>query len=100
MKIKDRIAYTAISKAMRAACGMGISDLNLSSFLVSMNEVDRAAVLVEKDDGQHRDQPARQTGIQCFQRSGGARAAEGIRWRRAQPSMGRWTQQRSKCCWR
>ncbi len=31
---------------------MGISDLNLSSFLVSMNEVDRSAVLVEKDDGQ------------------------------------------------
>jgi len=51
MKIKDRIAYTAISKAMRDACGMGLSDLNLSSFLVSMNEVDRAAVLVEKDDG-------------------------------------------------
>jgi phosphoesterase RecJ-like protein len=37
---------------MRDACGMGVSDLNLSSFLVSMNEVDRAAVLVEKDDGQ------------------------------------------------
>jgi bifunctional oligoribonuclease and PAP phosphatase NrnA len=51
MKIKDRIAYTAVSKAMRDACGMGVSDLNLSSFLVSMNEVDRAAVLVEKDDG-------------------------------------------------
>jgi phosphoesterase RecJ-like protein len=51
MKIKDRIAYTAISKAMRDACGMGVADLNLSSFLVSMNEVDRAAVLVEKDDG-------------------------------------------------
>jgi phosphoesterase RecJ-like protein len=51
MKIKDRVAYTAISKAMRDACGMGIADLNLSSFLVSMNEVDRAAVLVEKDDG-------------------------------------------------
>ncbi len=51
MKIKDRIAYTAISKAMRDACGMGIADLNLSSFLVSLNEVDRAAVLVEKDDG-------------------------------------------------
>jgi phosphoesterase RecJ-like protein len=30
---------------------MGVSDLNLSSFLVSMNEVDRAAVLVETDDG-------------------------------------------------
>ncbi len=52
VKIKNRIAYTAISKAMRDACGMGMSDLNLSSFLVSMNEVDRAAVLVEKDDGQ------------------------------------------------
>jgi phosphoesterase RecJ-like protein len=51
MQIKDRIAYTAISKAMRDACGMGISDLNLSSFLASVNEVDRAAVLVEKDDG-------------------------------------------------
>jgi bifunctional oligoribonuclease and PAP phosphatase NrnA len=51
MKIKDRIAYSAISKAMRDACGMGVADLNLSSFLVSMNEVDRAAVLVEKDDG-------------------------------------------------
>jgi phosphoesterase RecJ-like protein len=52
LQVKDRIAYTAISKAMRDACGMGVSDLNLSSFLVSMNEVDRAAVLVEKDDGQ------------------------------------------------
>lgn len=52
LKIKDRIAYTAISKAMRDPCGMGVADLNLSSFLVSMNEVDRAAVLVEKDDGQ------------------------------------------------
>jgi phosphoesterase RecJ-like protein len=51
MKIKDRVAYAAISKAMRDACGMGIPDLNLSSFLVSINEVDRAAVLVEKDDG-------------------------------------------------
>jgi phosphoesterase RecJ-like protein len=52
MKIKDRLAYTAISKAMRDACGMSLSDLNLSSFLVSITEVDRAAVLVEKDDGQ------------------------------------------------
>jgi bifunctional oligoribonuclease and PAP phosphatase NrnA len=51
LKIKDRVAYTAISKAMRDACGMGTSDLNLSSFLVSMDEIDRAAVLVEKDDG-------------------------------------------------
>jgi phosphoesterase RecJ-like protein len=51
MKIKERVAYTAISKAMRDACGMGVSDLNLSSFLVSMKEADRAAVLVEKDDG-------------------------------------------------
>jgi phosphoesterase RecJ-like protein len=52
MQIKNRVAYTAISKAMRAACGMGVADLSLSSFLVSINEVDRAAVLVEKDDGQ------------------------------------------------
>ena len=51
LKIKDRVAYTPISKAMRDACGMGLSDLNLSSFLVSMKEVDRAVVLVEKDDG-------------------------------------------------
>jgi bifunctional oligoribonuclease and PAP phosphatase NrnA len=51
LKIEDRIAYTAISKAMRDACGMGTTELSLSSFLVSMNEVDRAAVLVEKDDG-------------------------------------------------
>jgi phosphoesterase RecJ-like protein len=51
LKIKDRIAYAAISKAMRDACGMGTTELGLSSFLVSMNEVDRAAVLLEKDDG-------------------------------------------------
>ncbi len=51
LKIKNRIAYTAISKAMRDACGMGITELGLSSFLVSLNEADRAAVLVEKDDG-------------------------------------------------
>jgi phosphoesterase RecJ-like protein len=52
MQIKDRVAYTAVSKAMRDACGMGLSDLSLSSFLVSINEADRSAVLVEKDDGQ------------------------------------------------
>jgi phosphoesterase RecJ-like protein len=52
MQIKNRVAYTAISRAMRDACGMGVADLSLSSFLVSINEVDRAAVLVEKDDGQ------------------------------------------------
>ncbi len=51
MQIKNRIAYTAISKAMRDACGMSATDLGLSSFLVSIDEVDRAAVLVEKDDG-------------------------------------------------
>lgn len=50
-RIKDRVAYAAVSKAMRDACGMDSADLGLSSFLVSMNEVDRAAVLVEKDDG-------------------------------------------------
>jgi bifunctional oligoribonuclease and PAP phosphatase NrnA len=51
LKIKNRIAYTAISKGMRDVCGMSTTELGLSSFLVSMNEVDRAAVLVEKDDG-------------------------------------------------
>ncbi len=49
LKVKDRIAYTSISKAMRDACGMGTTELGLSSFLISMNEVDRAAVLVETD---------------------------------------------------
>jgi phosphoesterase RecJ-like protein len=53
LKIKDRIVYTAISQAMRRACGMsGTGDISLSSFLISANEADRAAVLVEKDDGQ------------------------------------------------
>jgi phosphoesterase RecJ-like protein len=51
LKVKDRIVYTAISKAMRDACGMGTTELGLSSFLISMNEVDRAAVLLERDDG-------------------------------------------------
>ncbi len=52
MQIADHIAYTAISRSMRAACGMSVSDLGLSSFLISITEVNRAAVLVEKDDGQ------------------------------------------------
>lgn len=52
MKTKNRIAYTAISKAMRDACGMVTADLGLSSFLVSIDDVDRAAVLVENDNGQ------------------------------------------------
>jgi bifunctional oligoribonuclease and PAP phosphatase NrnA len=51
LKIKERIAYTPISKAMRDACGMGATELGLSSFLISINEVDRAAVLLERDDG-------------------------------------------------
>jgi phosphoesterase RecJ-like protein len=51
LKVKDRIVYTAISKAMRDSCGMGTTELGLSSFLISMNEVDRAAVLLERDDG-------------------------------------------------
>ena len=51
LKVKDRIAYAPISKAMRDACGMGTTELGLSSFLVSINEVDRAAVLLERDDG-------------------------------------------------
>jgi phosphoesterase RecJ-like protein len=53
LQIKDRIAYTTISKAMRTSVGMsGSGDISLSSFLVSANEADRAAVLVETDDGQ------------------------------------------------
>ena len=52
MKIDQRIAYTAINKTMRDACGMGTTDLGLSSFLVGIDEVDRAAVLVENDQGQ------------------------------------------------
>jgi bifunctional oligoribonuclease and PAP phosphatase NrnA len=51
LKVKDRIAYTPITKAMRDACGMGTTELGLSSFLISMNEADRAAVLLERDDG-------------------------------------------------
>ena len=53
LKVKDRIIYTAISKAMRDACGMsGSGDISLASFLISANEADRSAVIVEKDDGQ------------------------------------------------
>ena len=53
LKVKDRVIYTAISKAMRDACGMsGAGDISLASFLISANEADRSAVLVEKDDGQ------------------------------------------------
>ena len=53
LKVKDRIIYTPISKAMRDACGMsGAGDIGLASFLISANEADRSAVLVEKDDGQ------------------------------------------------
>ncbi len=53
LKVKDRVIYAAISKAMRDACGMSTTgDISLSSFLVSANEADRSAVLVEKDDGQ------------------------------------------------
>ncbi len=53
LKVKDRVIYTAISKAMRDACGMsGSGDISLASFLISANEADRSAVLIEKDDGQ------------------------------------------------
>ncbi len=51
MQIKQRVAYTAISKAMRAGCRMDATELGLSSFLVGINSVDRSAVFVEKDDG-------------------------------------------------
>ncbi|MFN8595454.1 MAG: DHHA1 domain-containing protein [Anaerolineae bacterium] len=53
LKVKDRVIYAAISTAMRKACGMSTTgDISLSSFLVSANEADRSAVLIEKDDGQ------------------------------------------------
>jgi len=53
LKVKERVIYTAISKAMRDSCGMsGTGDISLASFLISANEADRSAVLVEKDDGQ------------------------------------------------
>jgi phosphoesterase RecJ-like protein len=53
LQIKDRIAFTTISKAMRTSVSMsGSSDISLSSFLISANEADRAAVLVETDEGQ------------------------------------------------
>ncbi|HEY4724141.1 MAG TPA: DHHA1 domain-containing protein, partial [Anaerolineae bacterium] len=52
LKIKDRVAYVTITKAMRDSVGYsGSSDISLASFLVSVNEADRSAVLVEKDDG-------------------------------------------------
>src|SRR5512135_1241347 len=51
--LKDRIIYVTISKAMRDSAGMsGSGDISLSSFLISANEANLAAVLVEKDDGQ------------------------------------------------
>ena len=53
LTVNDRIIYTVISQAMRHACGMsGAGDIGLSSFLISANEADRSAVLIEKDDGQ------------------------------------------------
>ncbi len=53
LKIKDRIIYTTISREMREACGMSnTGDISLASFLISANEADRAAVLVERDDSQ------------------------------------------------
>ncbi len=53
LKITDRIVYTAIGKPLRDACGMSnTGDISLASFLIGANEADRAAVLVERDDGQ------------------------------------------------
>jgi phosphoesterase RecJ-like protein len=53
LKVEDRIIYAAITQAMREACGMSnTGDISLASFLISANEADRAAVLVERDDGQ------------------------------------------------
>ena len=53
LQIKDRIVYAVISKDEREECGIpASSDISLSSFLVSANEANISAVLVEKDDGQ------------------------------------------------
>jgi phosphoesterase RecJ-like protein len=52
LQVKDRIVYATISKAMRDSVGMSNSgDISLSSFLISANEADRSAVLVETDEG-------------------------------------------------
>lgn len=52
LQVKDRIIYTTVSKALRDSVGMsGSSDISLSSFLISANEADIAAVLVETDEG-------------------------------------------------
>ena len=48
-----RVIWTQISKATRRACGLpDWSNNGLSSFLISADEADVAAVLTEKDDGQ------------------------------------------------
>jgi phosphoesterase RecJ-like protein len=53
LKVKHRVIYTTISKAMREACGLSATgDISLASFLISANEADRSAVLTERDDGQ------------------------------------------------
>jgi phosphoesterase RecJ-like protein len=52
LQLNDRIVYTTISKPLRDSCGFsGSSDISLASFLISANEADMSAVLVEKDDG-------------------------------------------------
>lgn len=52
VQVKDRIIYVTISKAMRDSVGMsGSGDISLASFLISANEADRSAVLVETDEG-------------------------------------------------
>jgi phosphoesterase RecJ-like protein len=52
LQVKDRIIYATISKAMRDSVGMSSSgDISLASFLISANEADRSAVLVETDEG-------------------------------------------------
>ncbi len=53
VQLKDRIVYATISKDMRDSVGMsGTGDISLASFLISANEANLSAVLVEKDDGE------------------------------------------------
>lgn len=48
-----RILWTQIGKEARRACATGdVSNSGLSSFLISADEADVAAVIAEKDDGQ------------------------------------------------
>jgi phosphoesterase RecJ-like protein len=52
LQIKDRLAWTHVSQAMRRKTGyIGNGDAGLVSFLVSADDADVAAVFVEREDG-------------------------------------------------